>query len=97
MTDPDPSACADAHVGAPLGRRTLLKAAATAQAFVYQNAFTSIDPATGRPTYDPAHTPRTGDVISFCPSLSGGKNWPPPGRVIGWRVLAQPGERQLQF
>jgi alcohol dehydrogenase (cytochrome c) len=45
--------------------------------FVYQNAFTAIDSETGRPSYDPVHTPGTGQRVSYCPSLSGGKNWPP--------------------
>lgn len=45
--------------------------------FVYQNAFRSIDPETGRPEYDPEHKPRTGTRLMFCPSVWGGKNWPP--------------------
>ena len=45
--------------------------------YVHQNTFTSLDPRTGRPTYDPEHTPGTGKRALFCPSLSGGKNWPP--------------------
>lgn len=45
--------------------------------YVYQDAFTSIDPETGRPTYDPAHKPGTGRATPFCPSLWGGKDWPP--------------------
>ncbi len=44
--------------------------------FVGQNVFTSVDPKTGRPTYDPEHTPVVGKVVSFCPSLWGGKDWP---------------------
>lgn len=45
--------------------------------FVYQNAFRRIDPETGRPEYDPEHKPRTGTRLMFCPSVWGGKNWPP--------------------
>ncbi|MCB1669807.1 MAG: PQQ-dependent dehydrogenase, methanol/ethanol family [Gammaproteobacteria bacterium] len=45
--------------------------------YVYQNAFASLDPETGRPTYDPEHKPTTGASTSFCPSLWGGKDWPP--------------------
>jgi alcohol dehydrogenase (cytochrome c) len=45
--------------------------------YVYQDAFASIDPETGRPTYDPAHKPGTGFATPFCPSLWGGKDWPP--------------------
>lgn len=48
-----------------------------AEPYVYQNAFTSIDPETGRPTYDPNHKPVTGSSTDFCPSLWGGKDWPP--------------------
>jgi alcohol dehydrogenase (cytochrome c) len=45
--------------------------------FVKQNVFRSLDPKTGRPDVDPAHTPGTGKMVEHCPSLSGGKNWPP--------------------
>ena len=48
-----------------------------AQPFVYQNVFTSIDPVTGRPAYDPERKPGTGKPATFCPSLWGGKDWPP--------------------
>ncbi len=48
-----------------------------AQPFVKQNVFTSIDARTGRPTYDEAHVPRVGKRTEFCPSLWGGKDWPP--------------------
>ncbi len=48
-----------------------------ATAYVYQDVFTSIDPETGRPTYDDAHKPGTGYATPFCPSLWGGKDWPP--------------------
>lgn len=44
--------------------------------FVYQNAFTKLDPQTGRPTYDPAHKPEAGKNVTFCPSLWGGDDWP---------------------
>jgi len=48
-----------------------------AEPYVYQDVFTSIDPETGRPEYDPEHKPGMGKIASYCPSLSGGKNWPP--------------------
>lgn len=48
-----------------------------AQPYVYQNVFVSLDPATGRPEYDLAHKPGLGKRAQYCPSLSGGKNWPP--------------------
>lgn len=48
-----------------------------AAAYVYQDAFASIDPQTGRPTYDPEHVPGIGKRVTFCPSVAGGKNWQP--------------------
>ncbi|HWE49622.1 MAG TPA: PQQ-dependent dehydrogenase, methanol/ethanol family [Bryobacteraceae bacterium] len=45
--------------------------------YVKQNVFKSLDPKTGRPDVDPEHKPGTGKTVSFCPSLWGGKNWPP--------------------
>ncbi|MCR9087609.1 MAG: PQQ-dependent dehydrogenase, methanol/ethanol family [Rhodobacteraceae bacterium] len=44
--------------------------------YVYNNAFASMDPETGRFTYDPEHTPVTGKRVGYCPSLWGGKNYP---------------------
>ena len=48
-----------------------------AEEYVFQNVFTELDPVTGRPEYDPAHKPVTGRITEFCPSLWGGKDWPP--------------------
>ena len=48
-----------------------------ARPYVYQDVFTSIDPVTGRPEYDMSKKPGTGYEASFCPSLWGGKDWPP--------------------
>jgi alcohol dehydrogenase (cytochrome c) len=48
-----------------------------AKAYVKQNAFSKIDPKTGRPEYAAEHTPAKGKLIDFCPSLWGGKDWPP--------------------
>jgi len=45
--------------------------------FVYQNVFTSIDPETGRPEYDMERKPGIDHRATFCPSLWGGKDWPP--------------------
>ena len=45
--------------------------------YVRQNAFASIDPETGRPSYNEANTPGTNKEAFFCPSLWGGKDWPP--------------------
>jgi alcohol dehydrogenase (cytochrome c) len=45
--------------------------------FVKQNVFAGLDPKTGRPNVDPERQPRTGKIADFCPSMWGGKNWPP--------------------
>ena len=44
--------------------------------YVKQDVFASIDPKTGRPTYNDDHKPGTGKYAEFCPSLWGGKDWP---------------------
>ena len=41
-----------------------------------QDVFASIDPKTGRPSYNEDHVPGTGKYAEFCPSLWGGKDWP---------------------
>lgn len=48
-----------------------------AQPYVFQDVFTAIDPVSGRPSYDPRRKPSTGTTTEFCPSLWGGKDWPP--------------------
>ena len=48
-----------------------------AQPFVHQDVFTGLDPKTGRPTYAADKVPVLGKRVEFCPSLWGGKNWPP--------------------
>ena len=48
-----------------------------AKPYVNQNVFESIDPETGRPTYDQDHKPTFGEAVTFCPSLWGGRDWPP--------------------
>jgi alcohol dehydrogenase (cytochrome c) len=45
--------------------------------YVQQNVFTSLDPVTGRPNIDPDRKPGTGKMASHCPSVWGGKDWPP--------------------
>jgi alcohol dehydrogenase (cytochrome c) len=45
--------------------------------FVNQNVYKSLDPETGRPVVDADRKPGTGKMADFCPSLWGGKNWPP--------------------
>jgi alcohol dehydrogenase (cytochrome c) len=48
-----------------------------AKPYVKQNVFRGVDPKTGRPNVDPEKKPATGKTASFCPSIWGGKNWPP--------------------
>jgi alcohol dehydrogenase (cytochrome c) len=48
-----------------------------AEPYVEQNVFSSIDPETGRPSYDESRTPDTDKTVTFCPSLWGGTDWPP--------------------
>lgn len=48
-----------------------------AEPFVKQNVFTKVDPETGRPEYDADRIPHLGKKADFCPSLWGGKDWPP--------------------
>jgi len=48
-----------------------------AKAYVKQDVFTAIDPVTGRPSYDESKIPGIGKTATFCPSVWGGKNWPP--------------------
>jgi alcohol dehydrogenase (cytochrome c) len=47
-----------------------------AKAYVKQDVFASIDPETGRPSYNEERKPGTGKKADFCPSLWGGKDWP---------------------
>ncbi|MSR13707.1 MAG: PQQ-dependent dehydrogenase, methanol/ethanol family [Gammaproteobacteria bacterium] len=48
-----------------------------AQNYVRQNIYRSLDPITGRPDYAPETVPHLGKRTEFCPSLWGGKDWPP--------------------
>lgn len=48
-----------------------------ADKYVRQTAFSSVDPETGRPSYDESNTPGIDKEAFFCPSLWGGKDWPP--------------------
>ena len=66
-----------------------------AHAFVKQNVFKSIDPKTGRPDVDPEHKPRTGATIGYCPSVWGGKNWPPAAFSPKTRMIYIPANENL--
>jgi alcohol dehydrogenase (cytochrome c) len=45
--------------------------------FVKQNVFLRLDPESGRAIVDESHKPGTSKEATYCPSLWGGKNWPP--------------------
>ena len=49
----------------------------SAEPYVRQNVFSGIDPKTGRPSYHEDKIPGTGKRADFCPSIWGGKDWPP--------------------
>ena len=66
-----------------------------AQPFVFQNVFASIDPVTGRPTYDEDRKPGTGTRAEFCPSFWGGKDWPPAAYNPNTGLLYIPANENL--
>lgn len=66
-----------------------------AKPYVRQNAFKSIDQKTGRPEYDEAHKPRIGEKVEFCPSLWGGKDWPPAAYNPDTKLLYIPANENL--
>jgi alcohol dehydrogenase (cytochrome c) len=63
--------------------------------FVRQNVFTKIDQETGRPTYDETKKPHLDAHASFCPSLWGGKDWPPPAYSQQTKLLYVPANENL--
>jgi alcohol dehydrogenase (cytochrome c) len=63
--------------------------------YVKQNVFKGLDPKTGRPDVDPEHKPGTGKQATFCPSLWGGKNWPPVAFSPKTRLLYIPANENL--
>jgi alcohol dehydrogenase (cytochrome c) len=63
--------------------------------FVKQNVFASLDPKTGRPNVDPVRQPATGKKADFCPSLWGGKDWPPVAYSPKTRLLYIPANENL--
>ena len=67
----------------------------SAQPFVKQNVFAKVDPKTGRPEYDPAKVPGVGKRADFCPSLWGGKDWPPEAYSPRTGMLYVPANENL--
>ena len=63
--------------------------------YVKQNVFKSLDPKTGRPDVDLARKPGTGKKVEFCPSLWGGKNWPPIAYSPKTRMIYIPANENL--
>ncbi len=63
--------------------------------FVKQNVFLRLDPETGRAQVDPAHKPGTGKTAQFCPSLWGGKNWPPIAFSPKTRMIYVPANENM--
>ena len=63
--------------------------------YVKQNVFRRLDPNTGRPEIDPDHKPGTGKNVDFCPSLWGGKNWPPVAFSPKTRMIYIPANENL--
>ncbi len=63
--------------------------------FVKQNVFLSLDPKTGRPNVDPTRQPGTGKKADFCPSLWGGKDWPPVAYSPKTQLLYIPANENL--
>jgi alcohol dehydrogenase (cytochrome c) len=63
--------------------------------FVKQNVFLHLDPETGRAEVDPAHKPATGKTATYCPSLWGGKNWPPIAFSPATRLIYVPANENL--
>jgi alcohol dehydrogenase (cytochrome c) len=67
----------------------------TGQPYVRQNVFKSLDPNTGRPDIDETKKPGTGKTAEFCPSLWGGKDWPPAAFSPQTRMLYIPANENL--
>ncbi len=63
--------------------------------YVKQNVFKSLDPKTGRPEIDIARKPASGKTVEFCPSLWGGKNWPPIAFSPKTRMIYIPANENL--
>lgn len=67
----------------------------TAQNFVSHNVFKGVEPNTGRPIVDPDHKPGTDKLATFCPSLWGGKDWPPAAYSPKTRLIYIPANENL--
>lgn len=63
--------------------------------FANNNVFTSIDPKTGRPTVDESKRPGARQGAEFCPSIGGGKDWPPEAWSPRTKLLYVPANDNL--
>jgi alcohol dehydrogenase (cytochrome c) len=63
--------------------------------YVNQTVFRSLDPETGRPDIDESKKPGTGKEATYCPSLHGGKNWPPIAYSPRTRMIYIPANNNL--
>jgi alcohol dehydrogenase (cytochrome c) len=63
--------------------------------YVNQTAFKSLDPKTGKPTYNEENKPGTGKEATYCPSLHGGKNWPPAAFNPRTRMMYIPANNNM--
>ena len=61
-----------------------------AKPYVKQDVFTGLDSETGRPSYDETKKPGIDRPATFCPSLWGGKDWPPAAFSPRTRLLYIP-------
>jgi alcohol dehydrogenase (cytochrome c) len=66
-----------------------------AYSFANNNVFTSIDPTTGRPTVDESKRPGAHQGGEFCPSIGGGKDWPPEAWSPQTKLLYIPANNNL--
>ncbi len=65
------------------------------QPYVRQNVFKSLDPKTGRPDVDETKKAGAGKTAEFCPSLWGGKDWPPVAFSPRTRLMYIPANENL--
>ena len=63
--------------------------------YVKHTVFKGLEPGTGRAIVDPAHKPGTDKKVEFCPSLWGGKNWPPIAFNPQTRLIYIPANNNL--
>jgi len=63
--------------------------------FSNNNVFTSIDSKTGRPTVDESKRPGATQGATFCPSIGGGKDWPPEAWSPQTKLLYIPANNNI--